>query len=121
MFSMIFPNCRLQQNLCRLGSKPGDRAHILDAGLKRAAWHRSRSEDHRESPSDTDVTGSVLRDDGQDNRRGDALSAKGFVMNISAASDYLEKWLLERDASVRMYSTRAPTIYQSLKDGMFMV
>ncbi|KAK3069980.1 hypothetical protein LTR53_011249 [Teratosphaeriaceae sp. CCFEE 6253] len=92
------PNGRTHQDLTAFGSSKGDVPHVLDPGQRKPlplgidlTWKLT---DHLESGED--VTGSFVRDDDCFENSVDALSAKQFIMDITAGSDYREtprRWL----------------------------
>ncbi|KAK1089264.1 hypothetical protein LTR33_000143 [Friedmanniomyces endolithicus] len=92
------PNGRMHHNLSQFGSSKGDVPHILDTGQHETlplgidlVWKLTEI-----LRSDEDVTGSFFRNDDCHEDSVDALSAKRFIMDVTAGSDYREtpeRWL----------------------------
>ncbi|KAK0362102.1 hypothetical protein LTR94_020787, partial [Friedmanniomyces endolithicus] len=88
----------MHHNLSQFGSSKGDVPHILDTGQHETlplgidlVWKLTEI-----LRSDEDVTGSFFRNDDCHEDSVDALSAKRFIMDVTAGSDYREtpeRWL----------------------------
>ncbi|TKA58613.1 hypothetical protein B0A55_12927, partial [Friedmanniomyces simplex] len=84
------PNGRMHHNFSQFGNSKGDVPHILDTGQHETlplgidlVWKLTEV-----LKSDEDVTGSFFRNDVCDEDSVDALSAKRFIMDVTAGSDY---------------------------------
>ncbi|KAK0261947.1 hypothetical protein LTR29_017606 [Friedmanniomyces endolithicus] len=92
------PNGRMHHNLSHFGSGKGDVPHILDTGQHKTltlgidlVWKLTGA-----LKRDEDVTVSFFRNDICHEDSVDALSAKRFIMEVTAGSDYHEtpeRWL----------------------------